>query len=132
FKAVLRGIERRRRHGQHRQELGQHQAVLRVRLRGVFGLTGRRAALPFCAPTLCLRASNNDKIVGAGADTTAASPASLASSKAFSSCAAWSGYAVQSTLPLVASISIPAKRSSSAGSFSSGHSVCGQTRTCSG
>src|SRR5215470_1938152 len=91
LEAVLQRIERRRRHGQHRRDSRQHHAVLRARLRGVFSLTGDVATFPFCVPTLFLSASSSGRIVGAGADTTVACPASLASINAFSSCAAWSG-----------------------------------------
>jgi hypothetical protein len=42
------------------------------------------------------------------------------------------GIPLQSTWPLAASISIPAKRSSSVGSQAKGMTVCGHTRTCSG
>jgi len=78
------------------------------------------------------RDPSNGKIVGEGADTTVAWPASLASIRAFTSCADWSRYSIQSTLPPAASISIPAKRSSSAGSLASGQTVCGQTHTWQG
>src|SRR5262249_25873403 len=132
FEAVLRGIKRRRRHDQHRQESRQHHAILRARFRDVFSLTGGVAALPFCAPTLFCSASKSGKIARGGAVAATACPASLASIRAFTSCAAGSGYAVQSTLPPAASMSLPAKRSSSVGSAAKGHTVCGNTRACSG
>src|SRR5207244_4152866 len=130
LEAVLRRIKRRRRHGQHRQHLRQHHAVLRARLRGVFCFSGTSFWLG--TPTLCWSASKSDTIIRGGSHRAAGWPASLASIKAFSSWAPWSGYAVQSTLPPAASISIPARRSSSVGSCAGGRTVCGQTRTCSG
>src|SRR5262249_14971999 len=110
------------------EELGVEEFMMWFRAVG----RGGRQDLGACPPRLCCNASKSDKIRGGATAFATACPASLASINPFSSSAAWSGYAVQSTFPAAASISIPAKRSSSAGSFSNGHTVCGQTRTCSG
>src|SRR5262249_37732667 len=86
FEAILQRVERLRRHGQHRQYLRQHHAVLRGRSRGVLSPAFGALLLPFRPWTLCLSASKSDRIVRGGAAASAGCPASLASIKVFSSC----------------------------------------------
>src|SRR5262245_13334020 len=90
LKRVCGRVERLRRHGQHGQDLRQHHAVLRARFRAAFSLTRLEVCLPLPACTLSLSASNSDKIARGGAVASTGCPASLASIKLFSSCAAWS------------------------------------------
>src|SRR5262249_12985395 len=87
LETILRRVERLRRHGQHRQDLRQHHAVLRARFRGVFSLTLREGSLPLPAWTLCCSASNSGRIVPGGAVASAGCPASLASINPLSSSA---------------------------------------------
>jgi hypothetical protein len=58
LETVLGGVERLRHHGEHRQDLRQHHAVLRARLRGVFSRILDSAFLPLCPLTLSLSAAH--------------------------------------------------------------------------